>query len=130
MLGRSEPPIWLSRPRQQQFLSLYRLLDDSGLSIVELCLRFALAPFRSLPPEFAGQQAGTVLIGCKTVAHVEASVAAAAKGPLPEDVLLRLDEIAALVPFRPFEEPMIMPLNNPNGYAGPGLANIGPAARR
>src|ERR1051325_2631718 len=36
-------PAWLSKARQQQFLAFYKLLDDSGLSIVELCLRFAIA---------------------------------------------------------------------------------------
>jgi hypothetical protein len=29
------------------------------------------------------------------------------------------------VPFRPFEEPMILPLNKPKSYYGPGLANLG-----
>jgi hypothetical protein len=36
-----------------------------------------------------------------------------------------LDRIAAMVPFRPFEEPMILPLNKPYSYYGPGMANLG-----
>ena len=40
-------------------------------------------------------------------------------------LLSRLDEIAAMVPFRPFEEPMILPLSRPRSYYGPGLANLG-----
>jgi aryl-alcohol dehydrogenase-like predicted oxidoreductase len=108
-------PMWLSRPRQQQLLALYALLDDLGVSIVELCLRFAV----SCP------QPSTVLIGPKTAAHVEQSVAAVARGPLPADVLARLDAIAAMVPYRPFEEPMILPLNKPDSYQGPGMANLG-----
>ena len=35
-------PAWLSVPRQQQLLVLYKLLDDLGMPIVELCLRFAI----------------------------------------------------------------------------------------
>jgi aryl-alcohol dehydrogenase-like predicted oxidoreductase len=54
-----------------------------------------------------------------------ASVRAVEKGSLPADVLRRLDAIAALVPFRPFEEPMILPFNRPSGYYGPGMANVG-----
>lgn len=108
-------PAWLSQARQRQFLALYQLLDDAGLSIVEMCLRFAIS----------NRDAGTVLIGPKTAKQVTDSVAAVAKGPLPADVTTQLDRIAALVPYRPFEEPMILPFNNPKGYWGPGLANLG-----
>ena len=111
-------PAWLSRARQQQLLALYELLDEAGLPIVELCLRFVLSN-----PEI-----GTVLIGPKTVEQVEEAVAVAAKGPLPADVLERLDAIAAMVPFRPFEEPMVLPLSNPRAYYGPGIANLGAGA--
>jgi len=48
------------------------------------------------------------------------NVAAIEKGPLPADILARLDEIAALVPFRPFEEPFGLPFARP--YKGPGVA--------
>jgi hypothetical protein len=36
----------------------------------------------------------------------------------------RIDAIAAMVPFRPFEEPMILPFNRPFDYHGPGMANL------
>lgn len=108
-------PAWLSKPRQEQFLAFYRFLDELRMPLVELCLRFALS--------LSG--VGTVLIGPKTADQVEESVMAAEKGPLPSDVLARLDEIAAMVPFRPFEEPMILPLNKPHSYYGPGMANLG-----
>lgn len=108
-------PAWLSRARQQQFLAFYKLLDELGMQIVELCLRFALS----------NPSIGTVLIGPKTAEQVEEAVAVAEKGPLQADVLARLDEIAAMVPYRPFEEPMILPLNNPRSYYGPGMANLG-----
>jgi len=62
----------------------------------------------------------TVLMGARSAEEVEQNVAAAGKGPLPRDVLKRLDEIAALVPFRPFEEPFALPFGKP--YRGPGVA--------
>jgi aryl-alcohol dehydrogenase-like predicted oxidoreductase len=108
-------PAWLAKPRQEQFLALYQFLDELGMPLVELGLRFALS----------APGVSTVLIGPKTAAQVEEAVAAAAKGPLPHDVLARLDGIAALVPFRPFEEPMILPLHDPRSYYGPGRANVG-----
>jgi aryl-alcohol dehydrogenase-like predicted oxidoreductase len=111
-------PAWLSKPRQQQLLAFYAFLDEVGMPIAELALRFALSC-----PGF-----GSILIGPKTAEQVEQSVAAVAKGPLPADVLARLDGIAARVPFRPFEEPMILPLNRPDDYHGPGLANLGAGA--
>jgi aryl-alcohol dehydrogenase-like predicted oxidoreductase len=108
-------PMWLSRARQEQFLALYQLLDELAMPIVDFCLRFAIS----------NPDASTVLIGPKTAGQVEQSVAAVAKGPLPADALARLDAIAAMVPYRPFEEPMILPLGKPNSYHGPGMANVG-----
>jgi aryl-alcohol dehydrogenase-like predicted oxidoreductase len=108
-------PIWLSTVRQQQLLAYYRLLDEAGISAVELCLRFAISD-----PDVS-----TIPIGCKTVEQLEACVAAAAKGPLPQDMIGRIDQIAAMVPYRPFEEPMILPLGK--SYYGPGIANVGAA---
>ncbi|MBA4189247.1 MAG: aldo/keto reductase [Planctomycetaceae bacterium] len=107
-------PLWLSAARREQLLAFYTFLDELGMPIVELCLRFALS----------GDTASTVLIGPKTVRQVKESVAAVSKGPLPADVLRRLDELAAMVPFRPFEEPMILPLDRPTAYTGPGMANL------
>lgn len=114
-------PIWLAINRREQFRQFYRLLDDAGLSIVEFGMRFAISR-----PEITG--AASVLIGAKTADQVSESVQAVSRGPLPADVLRRLDEIAAIVPNRPFEEPMILPFNRPDDYWGPGLANLGAGA--
>jgi aryl-alcohol dehydrogenase-like predicted oxidoreductase len=111
-------PSWLSKPRQQQMLAFYAFLDELGMPIVELALRFALCC----------EGFGSILIGPKTAEQVEQSVTAVEKGPLSADVLARLDELAAMVPFRPFEEPMILPLSRPDDYHGPGLANLGAGA--
>lgn len=108
-------PVWLAESRRQQLLAYYELLDEAALPAFELCLRFVIS----------NPAIGTIPIGCKTTKHLEASVAAAAKGPLPADVLRRLDEIAAMVPHRPWEEPMILPFGK--SYFGPGIANMGAA---
>ncbi len=108
---------WLAQCRQQQFLAYYQLLDAAGLSAVELCLRFAIADPRI----------STIPIGCKTLDQLQVCVDAIARGPLPADVRARLDEIAAMVPMRPFEEPMILPFGK--SYYGPGIANMGAAVQ-
>lgn len=110
-------PIWLSPARQQQLLAYYELLDQSGMGASELCLRFVIG----------NPHVSTIPIGCKTAEHVQAAVAAVKKGPLPADIARRLDEIAAMVPNRPYEEPMILPFGKP--YYGPGIANMGAAVQ-
>jgi aryl-alcohol dehydrogenase-like predicted oxidoreductase len=112
------PPPWLAPSRREQFRAFYCLLDELGMPIAELCLRFAIS----------NTHASSVLIGPKTVRHVEEAVAAVEEGPLGVDVLKRLDVIAGLVPFRPFEEPMVLPFSRPNAYFGPGNANTGAGA--
>lgn len=101
---------WLSAPRRAQFRALYGLLDDLDMPLPELALRFCLSH----------PAVSCVLTGARSTGEVEASVAAAEKGPLPDDILGRLDEIAALVPFRPFEEPFGLPFGRT--YHGPGPA--------
>ena len=110
-------PIWMAESRQQQLLAYYQLLDQSGMPAFEMCLRFVLS----------NPAVSTIPIGCKTADHLDASVAAAAKGPLPQDILDRLDQIAAMVPRRPWEEPMILPFGK--NYVGPGIANMGAAVQ-
>lgn len=110
-------PLWLAESRQQQLMAYYELLDQSGMSPPEMCLRFVLS----------NPAISTIPIGCKTADHLEASVSAAAKGPLPADILNRLDEIAEMVPLRPWEEPMILPFGK--NYVGPGIANMGAAVQ-
>jgi aryl-alcohol dehydrogenase-like predicted oxidoreductase len=112
-------PLWMAESRRQQFEAFYQFLDELRMPIVELGMRFALS----------NPDASTILIGAKSAEQIEEAVAAADKGPLPGDVLRRLDQIAALVPYRPFEEPMILPINRPREYHGPGLANLGTGAQ-
>jgi aryl-alcohol dehydrogenase-like predicted oxidoreductase len=111
------PPIWLSSQRCEQFRLFYQLLDDTGLTPLELCLRFAIS----------NDFVSTIPLGCKSMEQLEASVAAIERGALPADVMAQLDEIAAMIPSRPFEEPMILPFGKP--YHGPGIANMGAAVQ-
>jgi len=101
---------WLSPPRREQYRRLYAFLDETGIPLPELALRFVLSDPR----------VSTTLMGARSVEEVEANVAAVEKGPLSREVLERLDEIAALVPFRPFEEPFGLPFGRT--YRGPGRA--------
>ena len=102
---------WLSPPRREQIKEVYKFADELGIELPVLCLRWAL----SVP------DVSCVLTGPRNVAQLEQNVTAAAAGPLPEDVMRRLDEIAAMVPFRPFEEPFAHKFGSET-YWGPGMA--------
>jgi aryl-alcohol dehydrogenase-like predicted oxidoreductase len=99
---------WLSPPRRAQLQALYRLLDEVALPLPEVCLRMYLA----------NPDVSTVLTGARSVEEVETNVRAMEQGPLPAAVQARLDEIAAMVPFRPFEEPAVLPFGRT--HRGPG----------
>jgi aryl-alcohol dehydrogenase-like predicted oxidoreductase len=101
---------WLSPPRQAQFQALYAFADELDMSLPELALRFVVSN-----PDIT-----CTLMGARSEAEVAQNVAAVEAGALPEDILRRLDEIAAMVPFRPFEEPFGIPFGR--AYKGPGVA--------
>ncbi len=101
-----ETATWLSKPRREQFRKLYALVDEVGIPLPELSLRFLLSEPRI----------STILMGARSVAEVDGNVDAIARGPLPADLLARLDEIAAMVPFRPHDEPFALPFGR--AYAG------------
>lgn len=108
-----DKPAWMSRARHEQFVALYGYLDEIELSLPELGLRLAAAH----------PAVSTVLVGTSSPDHMADAVEAVARGPLPQAVTRRLDEIAARVPYRPFEEPMVLPIGK--AYFGPGRANVG-----
>jgi len=105
---------WLNSPRRAQYIALYDFLDEAGMSVAEMSLRFVISN-----PDIA-----CTLMGARSAAEVEQNVAAIEKGPLPQDILKRLDEIAAMVPFRPFEEPFGLGwlLMSGRDHWGPGMA--------
>jgi len=105
---------WMSKPRREQYLALYAFLDEIDVPLPELCLRWVIGN-----PDIS-----CVLMGARSIEEVEQNAAAVEKGALPADVLKRLDEIAAMVPFRPYEEPFGLPM-----YASDRPAPLGRAGR-
>lgn len=100
---------WLSPQRRAQLKALYDLVDDVGIPLPVLCLRWALA--------VGG--VSTVLTGPRNVVQLEQNVSAVEQGPLPDEVTRRLDEIYHMLPHRPFEEPAGCHLEG-DSYWGPG----------
>jgi aryl-alcohol dehydrogenase-like predicted oxidoreductase len=105
---------WISEPRRAQMKALYAFSDACGLSLPELGIRFVLSH----------PDVHCVLMGAKSAEEVAQNAAAANAGPLPADILARLDAIAAMVPFRPFGEPFGIGwlLGDPASYPGQGIA--------
>ncbi len=101
---------WLSPPRRAQFKALYEFLDEIEIPLCELAIRFVIS----------NPAVSCVLAGARSVAEVESNYNSAKNGPLPEDILKRLEEIASMVPFRPFDEPFNFPWDG--NYKGPGFA--------
>lgn len=106
---------WISEMRREQLRTLYVFSDECGISLPELGIRFVLS----------NPDVDCVLMGARSADEVEHNVAAASAGPLPAEILQRLDEIAAMVPYRPFGEPFGMGwlLSNPGSYRGEGAAS-------
>ncbi|MCB0910123.1 MAG: aldo/keto reductase [Propionibacteriaceae bacterium] len=109
-------PDWMSPPRRAQFRDLYALLDEFELPIHEAALRFVLE----------NELVSAVLVGARSPDEVRANVAVAQLGPLAGPVRRALDEIAAQVPFRPSEEPMLLPFGR--RVKGPGPLVVWAAA--
>jgi aryl-alcohol dehydrogenase-like predicted oxidoreductase len=99
---------WLSPPRREQFKKLYALVKDVDIPIAELGLRYMLS----------NKDLSAILIGVKSVEELEQNVSTVEAGPLPEEIVRRIDEMAQMVPFRPYEEPYKLPFNT--NYKGPG----------
>lgn len=103
---------WISKMRREQFQALYAFCDECGMSLPEMGIRFVLS----------NPDIHCVLMGAKCASEVTQNVASAQAGPLPADMLARLEEIAQMVPYRPFGEPFGIGwlLGNPAGYKGQG----------
>lgn len=92
---------WLSAPRRRQLQALYRYLDEIGMELPEVALRFVISN-----PDIS-----CVLMGARSAEEVERNVAAINAGPLPAKILANLQAIADTVPFRPYEEPWRLPFD-------------------
>jgi len=99
---------WLSPHRQEQYRRLYALLDECGMDIAEMAMRFVIGN-----PDIS-----CVLTGARSPGELESNYDAVHKGPLPKELRRRVDVIADMVPFRPACEPFSMPFGWE--YKGPG----------
>ena len=102
---------WMSPQRRAQFKALYHLLDETGMTLPEMGFRMVLS----------NPDVSCVLSGIRSEEEVIQNVAIAGKGPLDAALLKRLNEIADMVPYRPFEEPFALPFGQE--YKGPGYVN-------
>ncbi|MDA0841966.1 MAG: aldo/keto reductase [Planctomycetota bacterium] len=102
--------VWMSPPRRNQLKDLYAFLDQIDMSIAELSLRFVLSN-----PDIS-----CALMGARSVEEVDLNYKAMEAGPLPEDIMKRVNEIAGQLPFRPYGEPAALRFGG--GYRGPGGA--------
>ena len=90
---------WL-RPRAVRSSALcMTFLMKSKCRFMKIAIRFILS----------NPEVSCVLMGARSAAEVESNVASVEKGTLAPEILQRLDEIAAMVPFRPYEEPFSLP---------------------
>ncbi len=81
----NDPPGWLSPEARPRLAGLRRLVSDSGLSVVELTLRYLLAD-----PDVS-----TILVGAATPDEIEQDVTAARAGPLPADLHRAVEDLGA-----------------------------------
>ena len=109
---RSPAAYWISSARKAQLLDFYKLCDEVGMSLPEMGLRFALS----------NPDVHCVLMGARSETEVEENVRIAEKGPLPADVLAKLNALAARLPSRPYGEPEGLGwiIGNPENYKGLG----------
>ena len=99
---------WLAPQRREQLQALYDLVDDIGIELPVLCLRWALGV----------EGVSTVLTGPRNVEQLEQNFTAVEQGLLPDEVTRRLDHIYQMLPHRPFEEPAGCHLDS-SDYWGP-----------
>lgn len=78
-----DPPEWMTADVRERFATLYDLQAESGLSLVELTVRFVLAD----------EGFATMLIGAASPAQLEESLAGARRGPLPEELHQKIEAL-------------------------------------
>ena len=100
----------LSPARRRQMAELYALLDETGIGLPEMGLRFVIS----------NPAVSTVLMGARSAEEVDQNADSVEKGALDPAIIDRLDEIAAMVPFRPFGEPFGFAAAFAPEWSGPG----------
>jgi D-threo-aldose 1-dehydrogenase len=79
----AEPPEWMSASLRDRFARLYQIQRESGLSLVELAVRFSIAQ----------PDTSVVLVGVKNTDELFESLGAAEAGPLPADLHRAIEEL-------------------------------------
>ncbi len=100
--------LWLSSPRRMQFKKLYEYVRDLDMPISVLGLRYMMSN-----PDIS-----SVLMGVGNIKELEENARTINAGPLDDEIIEKINEIADLVPFRPYEEPYKLPFGR--DYTGPG----------
>lgn len=93
---------WMAEPRRNQLKELYRLLDDTGMEIVEMAVRFVIS----------NPDVDCVLTGSRSEEEFMQNYESVEKGPLPADILAEIDRIYNMVPFRPTLEYFTLPFGD------------------
>ena len=76
-------PSWMTPELRDRMERLYSIERESGLSHVELTIRYLIAD----------RDIATILVGAARPAEIEESVMAAEKGPLPADLHATLEDL-------------------------------------
>jgi D-threo-aldose 1-dehydrogenase len=103
---RIETNKWMAPQRKAQYRALYAYLDEIEMDIIECAMRFV----------FSNPDIDCTLTGARTIEQLDQNLDAYNKGPLPDEVMTRLDEIYAMQPCRPFEEPFGLPFGSDQRY--------------
>lgn len=83
-----------NKQRTKQFKYLYEISDEYGVDLLELSLRFVISN-----PDIS-----CVLMHPRSIEEVDKFISIIEKGPLQENILKHLKEVAEMVPFRPYKE--------------------------
>jgi L-galactose dehydrogenase len=82
----SEPPEWMTGDLKSRYERLYALQSESGLSLVEMSVRFTLSH----------PDPSVILVGVKNHAELEESLEAAEAGALPDDLYREIDALGTM----------------------------------
>ena len=80
------PPDWMTAVEHDRYRRLLQIQVDAGIPLAELALRYILQ----------NPTISTTIPGAATLGQLEANVACAAKGPLPEEVTAAIDALGIL----------------------------------
>ena len=77
------PPTWMTPDLVKSYQQIFQLQQDSGMSLAEMGVRYMAAQ----------ADIDTIIIGAKLPGEIEECVQAVEKGPLPNDMLQKIEEV-------------------------------------